>query len=35
MEKRLKKYLEYYKKLAEAGEDETKDWKKIRREMLV
>lgn len=35
MEKRLKRYLEYYKRLAEAREDETKDWEEIRREMLV
>lgn len=35
MEKRLKRYLEYYRKLAEAREDEIKDWENVRREMLV
>lgn len=35
MEKRLKKYLEYYRRLAEANGDGTEDWEETRRKMLV
>lgn len=35
MEKRLKNYLEYYRRLAEGGEAAEGSWEDIRGEMLV